>query len=159
MPSEREKLALSELLISCVAPFGPQNLPTFPNASWEKGKINFRHRSQKAEGILRLFSKQLCDMRVIIMQYIFILLYRKLTTTRRVWKPPFTRQRSSIRWLMATYSRSKSTNWRQKCNFDWTEKEKPVANDRPYRFFADHNIMRLLTQLSSIRMIGGLYHH
>merc|ERR1711872_553652 len=31
-PSEREKLALSELLISWVASFGPQNLPTFPNS-------------------------------------------------------------------------------------------------------------------------------
>ena len=31
--SERGKLALSELLISCVISFGPKNLPTFENAS------------------------------------------------------------------------------------------------------------------------------
>ena len=37
--------------------FGPKNLSTFPNASWEKRKILFRGRSQKAEGILQLFSK------------------------------------------------------------------------------------------------------
>ena len=37
--------------------FGPKSRSTFPNSSWEKGKIKFRRRSQKAEGILRLFSK------------------------------------------------------------------------------------------------------
>ena len=56
-PSEREKLALSELLISCVVSFGPKKAPTFPNPAREKGKIDFRRRSQKAEGILQLFSK------------------------------------------------------------------------------------------------------
>ena len=56
-PSEREKLALSELLISCVGSFGPQKASTCSNASREKGKIKFRGRSQKAEGILQLFFK------------------------------------------------------------------------------------------------------
>ena len=56
-PSEREKLALSELLISCVVSFGPKSRPTSSKASLKKGKSEFRRRSQKAEGILRLFSK------------------------------------------------------------------------------------------------------
>ena len=56
-PSETEKLALFELLISCVVSFGPKSRPTFANSAREKGKIEFLRRSQKAEGILRLFSK------------------------------------------------------------------------------------------------------
>ena len=45
--SERGDLALSELSISCVVPFGPKSLPTFPNASWEKGKSKKLCRTQK----------------------------------------------------------------------------------------------------------------
>ena len=39
--------------------FGPKSRSTSSNSPWKKGKIDFRRRSQKAEGILRLFSKLL----------------------------------------------------------------------------------------------------
>ena len=58
-PSEREKLALSELLISCIASFGPQNCSTSPNHSQDKGKTTFLCGTQKVfeSSNLRLFSK------------------------------------------------------------------------------------------------------
>ena len=58
-PSEREKLALSELLISCVVSFGPKKLPTFANHSQDKGKTTFLRGTQKVfeSSNLRLFSK------------------------------------------------------------------------------------------------------
>ena len=68
----------------------------------------------------------MCDLIIWIFkqQFLFLFNYRKLTTMRRVWKPPFTRQRSSIRWRMETYSRSKSKNWRWKWHPNWIGKKR-----------------------------------
>ena len=71
--SERGELALSQLLISCVVPFGPKKASTFPKDSQEKGKTKFLRRSQKAEGILRLFSKLFFFQSVIVVFFVVVI--------------------------------------------------------------------------------------